>query len=73
MQVEEGKYYRTRAGRKVGPAIRNENGDVWEVWSVGDCTYYENGTWSVYDQNCEHDLIAEWQESPVRTVTVTRK
>lgn len=63
MQIEAGKYYRTRDGRKVGP-IRPWEGVLHE-WAVGDGSNLEG-----FDSG---DLIAEWTDGPVRTETVTKR
>lgn len=68
MRIEQGKYYRTRNGRKVGPMARHEYG-----WTADD-------GFRIYDADGKRvlgfgtpeptDLVAEWaDEGPVRTVT----
>jgi len=81
IKIEEGKYYRTRDGRKVGPM------SVWGKYTdkdgapLYDCedrkfsgTYWSssgsNGEPSVANSP-ELDLTAEWTDGPVRTVTRT--
>lgn len=69
MQIEEGKYYRTRgAGAKVGPMYRSGGG--WTAPNSG-LRYWSDGR---VDLQFDHsfDLVAEWVDgyaSPVRTVT----
>ena len=72
LQIEEGKFYRTRNGRKAGPAEHRAKGtsEVYP-WSVptnstdvhavymDDGRYQRNGHWP------EHDLIAEWVDEPI--------
>jgi hypothetical protein len=73
MQIEEGKYYMTRDGRKVGPVYLrggewvsdNRIGDFFPMWHI------KNGVanfWSVGDRSDmpEYDIIAEWpaEETP---------
>lgn len=73
MKIEAGKYYKTRDGRKVGPAVlRNSLHNIWP-WYVGDEALRRNdgkvggnGTFSE-----SFDLISEWKDetpSPIRTV-----
>lgn len=74
MQIEAGKYYRTRDGRKAGPAkLHSETYGFWdlgqeyEVCHEADGTYLDGG-------NNPSDLIAEWvEDGPVRTETVTKR
>lgn len=79
IKIEEGKYYRTRDGRKVGPM------SVWRAYTdedggpLFDCEggEFSGNYWSSDGSNGEpdvindpdFDLIAEWGEGPVRTVT----
>lgn len=73
MKIEAGKYYKTRDGRKVGPAVfRNSLHNIW-AWYVGDEALRRNdgtvgGNGAFSDS---FDLISEWQDepSPIRTVT----
>lgn len=74
MRIEEGKFYRTREGRKVGP-VRATDNSFWPM----EC----GGTWwRANGESCEgsmarmyprNDIISEWIESPVRTETVTTR
>lgn len=72
MRLEAGKTYLSTAGEKIGPVIPWDScasDHTWQ-WTVGDGApdedqiYREDGT-SRYNS----DLIAEWTEGPVRTVT----
>lgn len=66
MRIEEGKHYRTRDGRKVGPMAL-----FGPLWGTGDEPrgWYEDGRRSVIVED-PRDLISEWtDEGPVRTVT----
>lgn len=69
MKIEAGKYYKTRDGRKVGP-VREQNGylttDRWHYAENGECCY--KGI-SGNEKHPEFDLISDWQEGPIRTVT----
>lgn len=71
LKIEEGKYYKTRDGRKVGPA----------KWSWGKFEF--DGSWSMChepdgtycgrkESERDLDLIAEWTDGPVVTETVTK-
>lgn len=57
LAIQAGKYYRTRDGRKVGPAKGpDEDGD----YEVGGWNYYANGKFIGADRDYDGDLIAEW-------------
>ena len=61
MQIEVGKYYRTRDGRKVGPMYRNSYSTEWPMSHVnGIETYTEDGIYKTDLSESAHDLIAEW-------------
>lgn len=74
MNLEVGKYYRTRYGRKVGPMVKHINGFTWNggLWNRDGTPYYPD-----MEAKDSPTIIAEWidapsdQEpaSPVRTVT----
>lgn len=68
LKIEAGKYYRTRDGRKVGPA--KPYADYWHVM-VGAVWngYRENGLWGCREATygaggVPLDLIAEWTDTP---------
>lgn len=72
MIIEAGKYYKTRDGRKVGPMVQlrcnvfaTRNHEVFDETS----TWWEGGEADYRKQQHPHDLIAEWDASPVREVT----
>lgn len=72
LTIEPGKFYKTRDGRKVGPAVYGATGafaDEGFVWRVGVRSFRADGSvgW------CEDhdDLIAEWQE-PAATGAVVQ-
>lgn len=77
MKIEEGKFYRTRDGRKVGPMRGLTDRELstytsrW-VWMDGSrlitAPWDDAGTFSPYRESKE-DLIAEWTDGPVREVT----
>lgn len=72
MELKEGKFYRTRDGRKVGPMKLINASDQWKPCSVGDVTL-SGMTWDgagrrYYDMGREwpQDLIAEWSDDTPR-------
>ena len=74
MQIEAGKYYRRRDGKKCGPAWTD--GNQPHPWCVqfdeSEHWYRDNGASCL--GNADADLIAEWTEAPTCPVrTVTRK
>lgn len=61
MKIEEGKFYRTRAGRKVAPK------PCGEYWVAGGWHYADNGNCcyrgiAARDPEPSQDLVAEWVE-----------
>jgi hypothetical protein len=73
MKIEEGKFYRSRDGRKVGPMVPVQCDSYDEEWEWTDApngipeTYKR--LWINDGRNEEHgeselDLIAEWSEEP---------
>ncbi len=74
MLIEAGKYYRSRDGRKIGPMRRCDGSHPW-CGPASDglgVTYYrgENGSFYSNDTESNHDLVAEWLDSPVRARTI---
>lgn len=75
MQIEAGKFYRTRDGQKVGPMIYFGIKGRFIV-TVGDGAAWEGDGRGLVDGKYDwsRDLIAEWIDepaSPVRTRTVS--
>lgn len=81
LKIEAGKFYKTRDGRKVGPADTNaENFNVGMdffgreaaavIPEIGDVD--ASGFWLCGDGNSDHDLIAEWHESTPTTITAAQ-
>lgn len=68
MKIEVGKYYKTRDGRKVVIDHRGIDGGEFCYRSLDGAWYRDDGR---YLPNYEHpnDLVAEWIDGPVRTVT----
>lgn len=64
MQIEEGKYYKTRSGEVVGPVERDDWGDGYP-WVYGDNGSLhwvgDNGIW-LSEHEDPRDLIEEWTE-----------
>lgn len=70
LKIEEGKFYRTRDGRKVGRMVKSEFYDTFydpnklvtsQSWSA-DGSY-------IGGQKGKLDLVLEWHDSPIITVT----
>lgn len=65
MQIEIGKYYRTRDGRKVGPAKyygKGTRATEWIVlWNGEDHYHYSEDGKSCLNVY-EDDLVSEWEE-----------
>ena len=73
MQIEAGKYYRTRDGRKVGPMVANPLIDYPFKDGSGFMSFTTDGHRFCADEH-HTDIIAEWTEAPTGPVrTVTRK
>lgn len=68
LKIEEGKYYRTRDGRKVGPmrTVGGEWSDMlglrakFTIDGYGDVD--AEGFWLTGERKSKHDLIAEWHD-----------
>lgn len=65
MKLEPGKYYRTRAGRKVGPCQPRDGTYFWPFIALSP-----GGMEFLYDENGKsatlidaHDIIAEWDDA----------
>lgn len=61
IQIEEGKFYRTRDGRKVGPYTHAFD-NIWRVGGDHDTARFEDGTLDG-DVNRPGDLVAEWNQT----------
>lgn len=82
MQIEAGKYYRTRDGRKAGPLVGPDWSGLFRDDSIKQRTdtpnapqwWEQDGSVSDEREGEEGDtLVAEWSEGPVRTETVTTR
>jgi hypothetical protein len=61
MQIQEGKFYKTRDGQKVGPMVKSGIG--YSLVSCDSFEYYENGQiFQAYDM--AGDLVEEWTDKP---------
>lgn len=76
MKIVEGKYYRNRSGKKVGPAIW-EGGHKEYPWNIpwdmgeygkGDYFHYEDGRSCLGHKG--DDIVAEWEDMPEGRVVV---
>lgn len=73
MQIEEGKFYKTRSGHKSGPLTKTPISDQWHQThplTNGSETYRLDGTTSTADNEWPEDLIAEWKDEPTGPVTI---
>jgi hypothetical protein len=69
MQIEAGKFYKTRDGRKVGP-VTIDHVRLWPAFVVGlihEDEWRLDGTWAGEVREDENDIVAEWVE-PLRIV-----
>lgn len=80
MKIEEGKFYRARDGQKIGPMQSNWCDD--RCWPFVCRPEHERMYWRHDGEACEGnvnrmrpdlDLVSEWSEGPVRTVTTVTK
>ena len=72
LQIEAGKYYRTRDGRKVGPMVYDRDTHTEYVWDDKATGRSYDGIGRQYGDRfqTDDDLIAEWQEDqPAHVVT----
>lgn len=69
MKIEEGKFYRTRDGRKVGPMREDSEGD-FDVQEHEDMDLLvqlwrkDGKVWNEKGGESDHYLIAEWTDEP---------
>lgn len=59
LRIEAGKYYRTRDGRKVGPAVKNAERSCGD-FRVSGWNYDKDGACSYLGGNHRNDIISEW-------------
>lgn len=73
MEIIEGKFYKTRDGRKVGPAFVNDFGTS----VFGSKENYESAVWTDTGragllrsvEQKANDIVAEWQDEPKKEVS----
>lgn len=67
LKIEAGKFYKTRAGRKVGPVrLKATHGSDGPYRIDGLWNYLENGlVGSISNGDHKDDIIAEWIDEPV--------
>jgi len=75
MQIEAGKYYRTRDGRKVGPMAQSEWPECAHIEGQGGLWNWNGSPHFPFNEDTDSPyLIAEWTEAPTSPLrTVTRK
>lgn len=65
IQIEEGTYYRTHGGRKVGPLVEIEPDRdpplQFDAWSDGSDTWDADGA-HCDDSKCDDTIVAEWAD-----------
>lgn len=67
MEIEAGKFYRTRGGRKVGPMVGADWGTNYPWVDENKRTYAVDGSYDAEVSEHPLDLIAEWTEAkPVK-------
>lgn len=70
LQIEAGKFYRTRDGRKVGPMEKRETGWSEYTFEVEGGRYIFKPDGTNYDgPGCPLDLVAEWVDELVSPAT----
>ena len=72
MKIEAGKYYRTRGGERVGPAVRDlahEYAGKGFVWRVGEYTYTDEGACGLDREPDDDDIVAEWDAAAEKAAT----
>jgi hypothetical protein len=81
LKIEEGKFYKTRDGRKVGPIVvhfgrehAGAEGFRNDHWYISTNRYYSemSGRVSIRGESPD-DLIEEWSEKPTPIRTITRR
>lgn len=64
LQLEEGKYYRDTAGRKIGPLVYTDaEGAFFVLREIGK--WRKNGSLLYGNADGRRDLVAEWIDEPV--------
>lgn len=68
MQIEAGKYYKTRDGQQVGPAKLDVDSGLFEFDGRWAYCHRSDGTYLGRDKGSALDIVSEWEFGPVRTV-----
>jgi len=65
MKLEEGKYYITREGRKVGPMDHYHSYKNLHPWASDNLLWSADG---IGYEGChpEQDIVAEWKDEPLK-------
>jgi len=73
MQIEPGKYYRTRDGRQSPKVLKECGVNSFELETPidGEITVLGNGFIKIDKKPCGGDFVAEWTDDP-ETLTVSR-
>jgi hypothetical protein len=62
MKLQTGKFYRTKAGRRVGPMLYES--DTWAEPTI-EQVWHGDGTVMFEDGDESHDyIVAEWEDTP---------
>ena len=69
VKIEEGKFYRTRDGKKVGPMAFSREEGIWFVHRKVGRWESDGSVIETFGWPDPSPLISEWSEGPVRTVT----
>ena len=67
MKIEEGKFYKTRGGDKIGPMQRARDPDFWESVSAKYLSWTIDGKYrpvEAVNNGLGLDLIEEWVDEP---------
>lgn len=76
MQIEAGKYYRTRGGQVFGPMVRDEDDGTIFHWclvsSEPSSSWAEDGRWMLNNRKYPFDLVAEVYVSDTPQVNTTK-
>jgi hypothetical protein len=64
MKIEEGKFYRTRDGRKVGPMTYNLKESIFPWMCESSRQTFRKDGYFCLSGDHELDLVAEWTEEP---------
>lgn len=63
-QIKSGAFYRTRSGKRIGPAYQNDReGRAAFPWKVGGRSYTDRGTFFFTGKTSEFDIVAEWDDA----------